>query len=268
MDYDRSTRRESPNRVRSPVMYVTSLSRARTYAFPMSTSRALLIVALVEPILAIVVLVIGLRVLKLSSPTKERGEPAMPTAKRRLYVVQSATRRDRDAAVQRLNGSHGILARIRGSQTWVLCVVPSHSGGSLDNRFPSRVRQRRRTIPLTSPTYSLSASHPSPPQLRRALPATFTATTNATGVSWVMVGTSGTGTIPATDAGTLAQASSDTVVYTAPAIPPVYGTDLETAGTATVRALAGGTSVDTTFPITAPSITTGFYTPSSTLWLR
>ena len=62
----------------------------------------------------------------------------------------------------------------------------------------------------------------------------------------------------------LAQASSDTVVYTAPAIPPVYGTDLETAGTATVRALAGGTSVDTTFPITAPSITTGFYTPSST----
>jgi hypothetical protein len=82
-----------------------------------------------------------------------------------------------------------------------------------------------------------------------------------------MVGTScycGSPPIPATDAGSLASAQGNTVVYTAPATPPIYGTDIETDGTATVRALAGFTSVDTTFTITAPSITTGFYPPVST----
>jgi hypothetical protein len=83
-----------------------------------------------------------------------------------------------------------------------------------------------------------------------------------------MVGTSGFGTTPATDAGSLSppvgsNACGNTCVYTAPATPPIYGS-FETDGTATVRALAGFTSVDTKFAITAPSITTGFYTPSST----
>jgi hypothetical protein len=81
-----------------------------------------------------------------------------------------------------------------------------------------------------------------------------------------MVGTSGTGTVPPTDAGSLTpQVGGNTVVYTAPATPPVYGTNIETAGTATVRALTGGTSVDTKFTITASWIATGFYAPSSTL---
>jgi hypothetical protein len=95
---------------------------------------------------------------------------------------------------------------------------------------------------------------------------TFTATTNATYVGWVLVGISGTGTIPPTDAGSpTVQIGGNTFVYTAPATPPIYGADIEPAGTVDVRAGAGGsTFVDTTFTITAPSVTTGFYTPSST----
>ena len=94
---------------------------------------------------------------------------------------------------------------------------------------------------------------------------TFTATTDAPFITWVLVGTSGTSTIPPTDAGSpLSQTGGKTFVYTAPAVPPVYGTNIETAGTVTLRTIVVGTTVETTFTITAPSITTGFYPPVST----
>jgi len=123
------------------------------------------------------------------------------------------------------------------------------------------------SISLTPPAYTLSVS-PQPVSVAAGASVTFTATTNAPSVSeWIMVGTScfcGNPPAPATDAGSLTSARGDTVVYTAPATPPIYTSTFETDGTATVRALAGVTSVDTTFTITAPSITTGFSTPAST----
>ena len=119
----------------------------------------------------------------------------------------------------------------------------------------------------TQPTYTLSVS-PQPSAVAVGSSVTFTATTNAPSVSWGLVGIGGTATIPPTDAGSpIGQAGGDTFVYTAPATPPVYGTNDETAGTVTLRALTDTVpfaEVETTFTITAPSITTGFYTPVST----
>ena len=120
---------------------------------------------------------------------------------------------------------------------------------------------------VAPPTPSLSVS-PQPVSVAAGGSVTFTATTNEPSLTWVLVGTSGTGTIPPTDAGSpIGQAGGDTFVYTAPATPPVYGTNDETAGTVTLRALTDTVpfaEVETTFTITAPSITTGFYTPVST----
>lgn len=118
--------------------------------------------------------------------------------------------------------------------------------------------------PFTPPTYTLAVS-PQPATAGVGTTVTFTATTNAPSVSWVLVSTSGTSVSPPTDAGSPnSQLSGSTFVYTAPASPPVYSDNIKTAGTVTVRAMAVTTTVDTTFTITAPAITTGFYTPSST----
>ena len=120
------------------------------------------------------------------------------------------------------------------------------------------------------PTYTVSVS-PQPASIPVGNSVTFTATTNApsNNVSWVLVGTNGTSTIPPTDAGSpTAQSGGTTFAYTAPATPPLYGPygggPLLPAGTVDLRTIAGATSVETRFTITAPSITTGFYTPSST----
>lgn len=115
-----------------------------------------------------------------------------------------------------------------------------------------------------TPSYTLSVS-PQPNAVAAGSSVTFKATTNAPSVNWVLVGIGGTSTTPPTDAGSPTSQSGTTFVYTAPAAPPVYGTNIETAGTVTVRAIAAfAPTVDTTFIITAPSVTTGFYTPVST----
>ena len=118
--------------------------------------------------------------------------------------------------------------------------------------------------PPAPATYTLSVS-PQPSAVAAGTTVTFTAITDAPNITWVLVGTSGTSTIPPTDAGSpLSQVGGKTFVYTAPSVPPVYGTNIETAGTVTLRTIVVGTTVETTFTITAPSITTGFYTPVST----
>lgn len=118
--------------------------------------------------------------------------------------------------------------------------------------------------PFTPPNYTLAIS-PQPATVAAGSTVTFTATTNGPSVNWGLVGTGGTSVSPPTDAGTpTSQLSGNTFVYTAPAAPPIYPTNVETAGTVTVRAMSATTTVDTTFTITAPSITTGFYPPSST----
>lgn len=112
--------------------------------------------------------------------------------------------------------------------------------------------------------YFLTVS-PQPATVAAGNTVTFTASTNAPSVSWGLVGTAGTSTIPPTDAGSPTnQLSGNTFIYTAPAAPPIYGTNIETAGTVTVRATAATVIVDTEFTITAPSVTTGFYAPVST----
>jgi hypothetical protein len=60
----------------------------------MSTDRVLLIMAVIEPIIAIVVFVVGVRALNFSSPKRERRKPPLPAAKPRPYVVRTAGRRD------------------------------------------------------------------------------------------------------------------------------------------------------------------------------
>lgn len=115
---------------------------------------------------------------------------------------------------------------------------------------------------FTPTTYTLSVS-PQPASVAVGSTVTFTATTNAPSVSWVLVG------VYANDPPNFAgspetQAGGATFVYTAPSTPPVYPTNIEAAGTVTVRAIASTTVVQTTFTITAPSITTGFYSPVST----
>jgi hypothetical protein len=91
---------------------------------------------------------------------------------------------------------------------------------------------------------------------------TFTATTNASAVTWVMVDP-GPGNI---NVGTLtAQSNQMSVLYTAPPTPPLA--TIQTAGTVTLRAIANGTSVDHNFTITAPSISIGFLSNITTVAL-
>jgi hypothetical protein len=120
------------------------------------------------------------------------------------------------------------------------------------------------TTTLTFPNYTLTVS-PQPASVAAGGTVTFTATTNSPTITWGLVNIAGTATIPPTNAGSpTSQSSGTTFVYTAPITPPIYGTNIQTAGTVDVRALAGLTDVDTTFTITAPTITTGFYPPVST----
>lgn len=119
---------------------------------------------------------------------------------------------------------------------------------------------------FATPTYTLSVS-PQATSVPVGSKVTFTATTSAppNQLLWGLVGTNGTSTIPPTDAGSPSvQTGGTAFVYTAPAVPPVYGTNAETAGTVRLSTIAGATMVEQTFVITAPAITTGFYAPAST----
>lgn len=63
--------------------------------------------------------------------------------------------------------------------------------------------------------------------------------------------------------GTLtAQSNPATVLYTAPPTPPLA--TIQTPGTVTIRALAGLSSVDYNFAITAPAISVGFQSTNTT----
>jgi hypothetical protein len=112
-------------------------------------------------------------------------------------------------------------------------------------------------------TYTLTVS-PQPASVAAGSTVTFTATTNAPSVTWGLVGID-VNTPPNFAGSPTSQSSGTTFTYTAPTTPPVSSSYIETAGTVTLRTIAGATdTVNTTFTITASSITTGFFTPVST----
>jgi len=122
-----------------------------------------------------------------------------------------------------------------------------------------------RGTPYIPPVTTLSVS-PQPATVPAGSTVTFTATTNAGTATWALMGLPNENP-PSTIAGTPAEGSGNTFVYTAPATPPVYDAIApQTPGTVTLRAVAVGYSGDVqiTFTITAPSITTGFIQPPST----
>lgn len=115
--------------------------------------------------------------------------------------------------------------------------------------------------PVTPPTYTLSVS-PQPASIPVNGKVTFTATTNdpSDAVTWVIVD-EGNGTV---NLGSPETGSGLTYAYTAPPTPPIFQDPLIPPGSIALRALDGGTIVQFTIAITAPSITTGFFSPSAT----
>jgi hypothetical protein len=108
---------------------------------------------------------------------------------------------------------------------------------------------------------TLSVS-PQPATIAVGSTVTFTATGTESVISWEIVGTPD---YPSVNFGSpTTQTGGKTFVYTAPPTPPLNGPALNSPGTLQLSTSGYPNSVLTTFTITAPSITTGFYPPPST----
>lgn len=110
------------------------------------------------------------------------------------------------------------------------------------------------------PADTLSVS-PQPASIPVNGTVTFTATTNgpANELSWVIVGTGDT----TVNLGSPISMQGATYTYTAPPAPPIYQAPLTPAGSVALRVSEGATMVQFNIAITAPSIITGFFPPSS-----
>lgn len=115
------------------------------------------------------------------------------------------------------------------------------------------------------PTYTLTVS-PQPASIPVNGTVTFTATTNAPN-PFIVWGIVGQADYPTVNMGSPESQSGMTYTYTAPPTPPIYQDPLTPPGSVTLRASQLASDVQFIVAITAPTVTTGFFSTTNTVAL-